>query len=147
MSAHHVDFAAQIRATAMTIGRMPTAEQVRDLNLALQTLAVLDHDGMTVTMGDGSTVHAYIAAQAAGFDLAQPTTPTPTSGATLGASIQAGEISFGQMVQRAHDADVAAQIAGWSNPWKAGPGFSRTKQAVVQNHDPALAARWKREAA
>lgn len=105
MTAHHVDFAAQICATTTSLGRAPKAERGRDLNLALQSLAVFDVN--VVALRDASEIGAYIAHQAARFALAEATTATPAPCATLGASPK-DSLRLGQLpLRRAPCAAVA----------------------------------------
>lgn len=49
-------------------------------------------------------------------------------------------------LNKAHDAALAAEAATWPNPWAANQ-VNRTRQAILQNKNPALAAKFRAEAA
>jgi hypothetical protein len=54
--------------------------------------------------------------------------------------------AFGRALAASHDAAVLREAETWPNPFLAGPNFNRTRQQVLTNKNPGLAARYKNEA-
>lgn len=50
-----------------------------------------------------------------------------------------------QSIKADQDAPLLAEMQTWPNPYRPGPNFNRTRQAVLTNRDPARAARFKAE--
>lgn len=93
--------------------------------------------------------HALSVIREHGKPVAKPVTaqaaPSPT---TKPAKIQIDTpiAAYGRALDAQHAAAMARDAEGWPNPWKAGPNFSRTRQAITSKHNPALAALHKAEA-
>ena len=145
-----IGFASEIRRIATTLSREPTAEQTSALENVLQQAAVLGEDKKIAIVTDTGAVPvtdyiaaslAHLAPVAAPVDkpapaVTHPTVPSWTRGrsdtlATLGRSFAAAEQA----------ASLAAALDG-PNPWAAGH-VNRTKQAIIRNLNPALAAELK----
>lgn len=54
--------------------------------------------------------------------------------------------AFGRALAASHDAAVLREAETWPNPFLAGPNYNRTRQQVLTNKNPGLAARYKNEA-
>lgn len=167
MTAHSLDFTNTIRDAATVRSLELTDAQIKSLNEKMQAEAEVIEWAGSVSfsiaegrVGPGMYLDRELArlptpdpVRKATPSTSAPATPEalsapggPPSKADLGAALKEGDITFAQIFANAHAAEVAAQIKGFSNPWKAGAGFSRTRQAIVTNHDPGQAARWKLEA-
>lgn len=54
--------------------------------------------------------------------------------------------AFGRALAASHDAAVLHEAETWPNPFVAGPNFNRTRQQIIVNKNPGLAARYRAEA-
>lgn len=155
MTAPAPDFASAIRTAAAEIGQTPTGDQVAALNHEMQSAWHIDlatgHVNVVVG-GRAMSVPSAVAEAAKAW--AQPDEPTITDDrwvkAEIGSSTgwrRANDPMFGivQNIEAAHQRDLAREIAEWPNPF-ATKTANRTRQVILQKHDPALAARLQTEA-
>lgn len=155
---NHVTFTGAIREAASKLGRVPTAEQVQELNAELQRLADLDDETQVITIAstegfiplpDFMAKRMVSFPQAAVGTIDRDVNDDDRAPLRIGNGVQYGRRdAFADIVRaiQVRDAEaLAREAAGWSNPWRKGHE-NRTRQTIISKIDPAKAARYRAEA-
>lgn len=159
MSANHVTFTGAIHQAAADLGRAPTPEQVERLNLELQTLAVIDDETGTVSVpvdaGAPLAIDKFLTGAVAKFPAiaASPAASAPTGWVQVKIGSGTGYrraddpmLSIMKAIGESHNAALLEAIPTWPNPWSPAH-LNRTRQTIITNKNPALAAQLKAKAA
>lgn len=147
-----VSFAEEIGRIAASLGRAPTREMVADLEARTRKTAFVDATAGRVVMNDGGDVTAFLARECNAFPLAANEAPASEwAKVTIGAytsyrRADDGMARINASFEAAHDKRAADEIATWPNPWAA-QHPNRTRQTIIGNKNPALAAKLKAQAA
>ena len=106
----------------------------------------------TFRIENGTTVPVPVGEFVAGLMQrhGKPTPRPPTAQDAPSPTIRPAKIevntpiaAFGRQLAAKHDAAVLREASEWPNPFLAGPNFNRTRQQVLTNKNPALAAQYK----
>lgn len=157
MSIASADFSGEIRRTAAALGRVPTASQVDILQEVLRSSSQVDAEtgAITVEIDDAVVpIGDYIAKAAGGFAKLAPAEPTPAGrewvkinvgGSTGWRHVTDPFLKVKASIDSTYDSELAAEMKNWPNPFTKGQE-NRTRQTVMTNKDPAMAAKLKAEA-
>ncbi len=158
MNIASADFSGEIRRTAAALGRDPTGAQVAALQEELRTFCVIDPETRTVSVeieGKTTSLPAYLTKAAGAFAKLAPAEPTPAGrewvkisvgGSTGWRHINDPFLKVKASIDGSYDSELAAEMKNWPNPWTKGRE-NRTRQTIMSNKNPAMAAKMQAEAA
>ncbi|TXM91988.1 hypothetical protein [Methylobacterium sp. WL116] len=143
----------QIRAYAQANGRVFSTEEIERITASVNSVTTSDDDGtvrFNLAGGAVQSLDAVIGAMSVGLGKDAPAAPKAGGSSTLPAGSNATERALalnamtrdGTSAARAIEAQALVDAHG--SPWDV-RSINRTRQALVTNLDPALAARLRRQ--
>ena len=143
-------FAGAIRAKATELGRAVGKEAVAEIEEACRSLARIDPatSAVMIDLGKGAIpIDTHLANEVRRLSTVSTADAAPggtNSRPTWGAND--GFLAMGRGWADIQKAKLASEVATWINLWLKGPTYNRTRQQVIHNSNPALAAEMKMKA-